>query len=159
MAGFRRALAALGGVHPRARLAERCASHLRRELPPEDYVVLTRYLPRDGSDDEVPVVVVGPHGVLVIEPCDDEGDLVCYQDHWYRRTALGGSHAMHDSPSNRARWNAARVKADLASGGFIYTSVEGRAAGLPLFDSMYLLGRERTLRRLRAARDRLESGA
>jgi glutamyl-tRNA synthetase len=40
-----------------------------------------------------------------------------------------------------------------------YTAVEGRAAGLPLFDSMYLLGRERTLRRLRAARDRLESGA
>jgi glutamyl-tRNA synthetase len=41
----------------------------------------------------------------------------------------------------------------------IYTAVEGRAAGLPLFDSMYLLGRERTLRRLRAARERVESGA
>ena len=41
----------------------------------------------------------------------------------------------------------------------IYTAVEGRAAGLPLFDSMYLLGRERTLRRLRAARERLGSGA
>ncbi|PYO87675.1 MAG: glutamate--tRNA ligase, partial [Gemmatimonadetes bacterium] len=41
----------------------------------------------------------------------------------------------------------------------IYTAVEGRAAGLPLFDSMYLLGRERTLHRLRAARDRLDSGA
>jgi len=37
----------------------------------------------------------------------------------------------------------------------IYTAVEGRAAGLPLFDSMYLLGRDRTLRRLRAARERL----
>lgn len=41
----------------------------------------------------------------------------------------------------------------------IYTAVEGRAAGLPLFDSMYLLGRERTLRRLRAARERLGSRA
>jgi glutamyl-tRNA synthetase len=41
----------------------------------------------------------------------------------------------------------------------IYTAVEGRAAGLPLFDSMYLLGRDRTLRRLRTARERLESGA
>ena len=39
----------------------------------------------------------------------------------------------------------------------IYTAVEGRAAGLPLFDSMYLLGRDRTLRRLRAARERLGS--
>jgi glutamyl-tRNA synthetase len=40
----------------------------------------------------------------------------------------------------------------------IYTAVEGRAAGLPLFDSMYLLGREPTLRRLRAARERLRDG-
>jgi glutamyl-tRNA synthetase len=40
----------------------------------------------------------------------------------------------------------------------IYTGVEGRSAGLPLFDSMYLLGRERTLRRLRAARERLRGG-
>jgi glutamyl-tRNA synthetase len=41
----------------------------------------------------------------------------------------------------------------------IYTAVEGRAAGLPLFDSMYVLGRGRTLRRLRAARERLGSSA
>jgi glutamyl-tRNA synthetase len=40
----------------------------------------------------------------------------------------------------------------------IYTAVEGRAAGLPLFDSMYLLGRDRTLRRLQAARERLRDG-
>ncbi len=40
----------------------------------------------------------------------------------------------------------------------LYTAVEGRAAGLPLFDSMFLLGRERTLRRLRAARERIGSG-
>jgi glutamyl-tRNA synthetase len=40
----------------------------------------------------------------------------------------------------------------------IYTAVEGRAAGLPLFDSIYLLGKERTLRRLRAARERLRDG-
>lgn len=39
----------------------------------------------------------------------------------------------------------------------IYTAVEGRAAGLPLFDSMYLLGRDRTVRRLHAARERLRS--
>jgi glutamyl-tRNA synthetase len=40
----------------------------------------------------------------------------------------------------------------------IYTAVEGRSAGLPLFDSMFLVGRERTLARLRAARERLEGG-
>jgi glutamyl-tRNA synthetase len=39
----------------------------------------------------------------------------------------------------------------------LYAAVEGRAAGLPLFDAMYLLGRERTLARLVAARDRVGS--
>jgi glutamyl-tRNA synthetase len=37
----------------------------------------------------------------------------------------------------------------------LYAAVEGRHAGLPLFDSVELLGRERTLGRLRAARKRL----
>ena len=37
----------------------------------------------------------------------------------------------------------------------LYAAVEGRHAGLPLFDSIDLLGRERTLGRLRAARKRL----
>jgi glutamyl-tRNA synthetase len=37
----------------------------------------------------------------------------------------------------------------------LYAAVEGVDRGLPLFDSMYLLGRDRTLGRLRAARQRL----
>jgi glutamyl-tRNA synthetase len=37
----------------------------------------------------------------------------------------------------------------------VYAAVEGVHRGLPLFDSMHLLGRDRTLARLRAARDRL----
>jgi glutamyl-tRNA synthetase len=37
----------------------------------------------------------------------------------------------------------------------LYAAVEGRAQGLPLFDSIWLLGRDRAVRRLRAARDRL----
>jgi glutamyl-tRNA synthetase len=37
----------------------------------------------------------------------------------------------------------------------LYTAIEGRSAGLPLFDSIHLLGRESSLRRLRAARARL----
>ena len=40
----------------------------------------------------------------------------------------------------------------------IYTAVEGRSAGLPLFDSMHLLGRDRTVERLQAARQRLRDG-
>lgn len=40
----------------------------------------------------------------------------------------------------------------------VYTAVEGRRAGLPVFDSIHLLGRERALARVRAARDRLRGG-
>jgi glutamyl-tRNA synthetase len=38
----------------------------------------------------------------------------------------------------------------------LYTAIEGASAGLPLFDSIALLGKERTLSRLRAARVRLD---
>jgi len=37
----------------------------------------------------------------------------------------------------------------------VYTAVEGRHAGLPLFDSIHLLGRDRSLARVHAARQRL----
>jgi len=37
----------------------------------------------------------------------------------------------------------------------LYVAIEGRAAGLPLFDSMHLLGRDTALARLRAARLRI----
>jgi hypothetical protein len=111
MGGLRSAFTALAGHGPRARLAERAAAYLGERLS-SNYTVMARYVPRDGAD-EVPLVVIGPHGVLV-----------CYQDHWYKRTGPGISHPLSDSPSNRARSNAARVKSDVASGGFIYTPVE-----------------------------------
>jgi len=55
------------------------------------------------------------------------------------------------------------VREPLTSAGFkirkvmpaIYAAVEGRAAGLPLFDSLVLLGRDRSRARLEAARARL----
>jgi len=37
----------------------------------------------------------------------------------------------------------------------VYTAVEGREKGLPLFESIILLGKESTLRRLRTARSRV----
>jgi hypothetical protein len=122
MGGLRSAFTALASHGPRARLAERAAAYLSERLS-TDHVVMARYAPRDGAD-VVPLVILGPHGVLVVEPRDEEGGLVCYQDHWYRRTGPGISHPLSDSPSKRARANAARVKGDLSSGGFIYTRVE-----------------------------------
>jgi hypothetical protein len=124
MGGLRTAFAALAGHGGRVRLAERVAAYLGERLS-ADYVVMARYAPRDTSSDVVPLVVVGPHGVLVVEVRDEEGALVCYQDHWYRRTGPGVSQPLSDSPSKRAHANAARVKGDLSSGGFIYTPVEG----------------------------------
>jgi hypothetical protein len=124
MGGLRSAFTALAAHGPRARLAKRAAAYLGERLS-TDYVVMARYAPRDDSSDVVPLVVLGPHGVLVVEPRDEAGALVCYQDHWYRRSGPGISDPLSDSPSKRARFNAARVKSDLASGGFIYTPVEG----------------------------------
>jgi len=80
MGGLRTAFATLAGHGGRARLAERAAAYLGERLS-TDYVVLARYAPRDVSSDVVPLVVLGPHGVLVVEPRDEEGALVCYQDH------------------------------------------------------------------------------
>ena len=37
----------------------------------------------------------------------------------------------------------------------LYTAIEGTGSGLPLFDSIALLGRNRALHRLHEARDRL----
>jgi glutamyl-tRNA synthetase len=37
----------------------------------------------------------------------------------------------------------------------LYAAIEGRHAGLPLFDSIQLLGRDRALARLRTARKRI----
>src|SRR2546430_16752089 len=45
--------------------ADRTPSSLAADLP-AGYVAVPHYAPRDGADDEVPMVVIGPPGVLVI---------------------------------------------------------------------------------------------
>src|SRR3989442_10505315 len=105
-------------------LADRAADYLSEHLP-EGYVVVPHYGPRDGGDDEVAMVVIGPPGVMVVEPHDEQGEVLCHQDLWYRKQKYGlGRRISGMSPSQRARWNAARVRSDIASGGFIRTPVE-----------------------------------
>lgn len=95
-------------------LADRTAAYLADHLP-EGYVVVPHYGPRDGADDEVPMVVIGPPGVVVIEPRDDAGEVVCHDDHWYRRQKYGvGRRFQGQSPSQRARRNASRVRGDIS---------------------------------------------
>ncbi len=124
---------ALAAAHPRGGLADRVAAELRGRLP-EDHLVLSSHLPRDGGG-RVALVVVGRERVIVVEPRGEDGDFVCYQDHWYRRTAAGATRAYADSPSLRARRDAARIHGDLATGGEMNVQVDalvvltrGRAA-------------------------------
>jgi hypothetical protein len=70
------------------------------------------------------VVVVARHAIFILEPRDEDGDLVCYQDHWYRKVGPGMAHALSDSPSLRARRNVARVRSDVGTGGFINVPIE-----------------------------------
>ena len=99
-----------------SQLADRTAAYLSDHLP-EGYVVVPHYGPQDGADEEVPMVVIGPPGVVVIEPSDEPGEVVCHADHWYRTRKFGvGRRFAGTSPSQRARWNAARVRSDISRG-------------------------------------------
>jgi hypothetical protein len=107
---------------PRARAADSVALALREQLP-DDHLVLARHAPRDGGE-RIPVVVIGRHRLVVIEPRDDEGDLVCYQDHWYRHIEGAMAQSIGDPPSLRAKTNAQRLRRDLGTGGFINVPIE-----------------------------------
>jgi glutamyl-tRNA synthetase len=61
----------------------------------------------------------------------------------------------HDALKNitdQIKANSFSMKASMR---VLYTAIENRPAGLPLFEAMLMLGRESSLRRLRAARDRV----
>jgi hypothetical protein len=109
------------GARESGRLAERVADKLTNALGPE-YVVLTEYAPRVGTG-VVPVIVVGPSGISAIETLGDGAAYGCYSDGWHRIEAQG-LHHLPDSPSRRARENAARVRSDISGGGHIRTIVD-----------------------------------
>ena len=109
------------GTRVSGKLAERVGERLTTALGPE-YVVLTEYPPRDGGA-VVPVIVVGPSGISAIEPLGEDAKYGCYNDGWHRVSAQG-LHHLPDSPSRRARQDAARVRTDISGGGHIRTQVE-----------------------------------
>lgn len=109
------------GARSGGQLAERVADRLTTALGPE-YVVLTEYAPRDGSE-VVPLVVVGPSGIFAIEPVGEDARYGCYRDGWHRIEPQG-LHHLATSPSRRARDHAARVRSDISGGGHIRTLVD-----------------------------------
>ena len=109
------------GARTEGRIAELVARQLNNALGP-DYAVLTEYQPRDRAG-VVPLVVVGPAGVFVIEPRAEDASFGCYQDGWHIVGAQG-LHHLSESPSRRARENAGRVRSDISGGGHIRTTVE-----------------------------------
>jgi hypothetical protein len=128
-------------------LADRTAEYLSDHLP-ESYVVVPHYAPRDGTDEEVPMVVIGPPGVVVIEPRDEAGEVLCYEDNWYRKRKYGVGRRFHGpSPSQRARWNAARVRGDISvdtartpvEGVVVFTSAhlaDGSRSSVPVLEGL-----------------------
>jgi hypothetical protein len=84
---------------------------------------MARHAPRDGGTP-VPVVVLARDRVVIIEPRDEDGDLLCYQDHWYRSVSGRLTQALGDAPSLRAYANAARLRSDLGTGGLINVQIE-----------------------------------
>lgn len=101
----------------------------------------------------------------------DEKEFVISDDEWARVTATERAHELFDMVIEfveRCDWNvealAGLVDAVKEMGlkprkvmPALYVALEGRGRALPLFESMVALGRDRTLARLRAARDRLGS--
>jgi hypothetical protein len=143
-----------------SQLADRTAAYLDEHLP-EGYVVVTHYAPRDGGDEEVPMVVIGPPGVVVIEPRGEAGEVLCHQDNWYRKRKFGvGRRFVGASPSQRARWNAARVRSDIAASDAIRTPpvepmvvfTSARVADVSSSSVAVVEGIDRVIDRLTAAR-------
>ncbi|HET8569052.1 MAG TPA: nuclease-related domain-containing protein [Candidatus Limnocylindria bacterium] len=104
--------------------ADSLARALRPKLP-SGYAVAVRYRPTDTPRDRVPLVVVGPGAVIVVEPRRERGRVISEEDTWW--VAAPGDRTarrMEDSPSRRARWHATRITSDVQCGGFVRVRVE-----------------------------------
>lgn len=155
-----------------------------RRLPPDD--LLARLEPRarerygDGVDAELlrDVVRIGQERASTLAALVEQADFLFEPDEafevaadsWSRLASTERASEVLDAVAGHlagCEWTAEGVdlRPVLAELGVkprkalpaVYAAVEGRHAGLPLFDSIVLLGRDRTLGRLADARARLET--
>lgn len=94
-----------------------------RDALPEEFAVISSYVPRDAGDGAIDMIIVGPTGVFAVEVCESAGTLACYDDIWYRKHTAS-AWRVDASPSRAARRNAERLRSDVRSGGFVRTTVE-----------------------------------
>ena len=100
----------------------------------------------------------------------DEGEFEIDADAWQRVAGTEHAAALLDGAISRLEscpWTVDGIEQELRAAMdalgvkprkvivVLYAAIEGRSAGLPLFDSIHLLGREVSLGRLRSARGRL----
>jgi glutamyl-tRNA synthetase len=110
------------------------------------------------------LVQIADQSAFLFTP-DDEFEMD--PDSWARASASEHAAALLDAAITRLEscsWTVDDIERELRAAmdelgvkprkviAVLYTAIEGRSAGLPLFDSIHLLGRESVLRRLRAAR-------
>lgn len=101
----------------------RRAAELLQHRLGDEYAVLASYAPRESPDVAIDLVAIGPTGIFSIEVCELATDVSCYDDVWYRRHG-SAAWRFRESPTQAARWKATRLKADVATAGFVRTSVE-----------------------------------
>jgi glutamyl-tRNA synthetase len=96
-----------------------------------------------------------------------DDDFVIDEDSWKKVVTTESANAVFDAVIefvDHCEWgDTVDVRPPIAELGLkppkvmhvLYTAIEGKSAGLPLFDSIALLGKQRVLRRLRAAQAKL----
>lgn len=94
-----------------------------RDALPEEFAVISGYVPRDPAEGEIDMIIVGPTGVFAVEVCESAGTLACYDDVWYRKHTAS-AWRVDASPSRAARRSAERLRTDMRSGGFARATVE-----------------------------------
>ena len=83
------------------------ADTLKEELDSCNLIVNSVVLP--GYSGDIDHIVIGKHGVFVIETKTHKGKISCYGDKWYQQKIIGDKQVSTDlgwSPSNQAKRNA-----------------------------------------------------
>jgi glutamyl-tRNA synthetase len=156
-----------------------------RALPLADLVAAvlpfsrTRYGDRlDIPRFEAAVALAQERATTLVQIADQMAFLFCADDEletdpqsWEKLTRVEAAAAILDAVADAvhaAPWEASPTEVDVRPAiealglkpgkvmHVVYTAIQGRSAGLPLFPSIALLGRESSVRRLRAAHARLQ---